>query len=137
MVKTNFYDLEFGSADFATSGGDLVMATTHTQHMNQLLVDALESRFNSMKYIFRNWGFEGRLDDYTTTDNLPKQKSYMFIAEILNVLSPFFRNILAVSPAFTATGFTMRIELQLSDIARTSYDKTLTWDQNTKLASVA
>jgi len=139
MNRVTFYDVSYDDAlqDLETSAGDLAaFKNTHTEHMDQLLKDALESQFNSMKHIMRNWGFEGRTDDYTTTDNVPKQKAYLFMGEILNVISPLFLNIRAISPTFTATGFTFRIEAVLTDIAKTEYDKQLSFNQTTKRATV-
>ena len=138
MNRTNFVDVSYDDStqDFEVSGGDLVFKTSHTDLMSQLLKDALESSPNSMKYILRNWGFDGRDDDYTATDNVAKQQAYLYLSEIMNVLSFLFSSVRAITPTFTATGFDMRIELILTDVAKTEYDAVLSWNQVTQRATV-
>ena len=140
MVKATLYDVTYDTVtqDFAVSGGDLAAFTnTYAGNMDQLLVDAMESQFNSMKHIMRNHGFEGRNDSYTTTDNTPKQQAYLYVGEILSVLSFLFLTLKALTPTFTATGFTMALEFTMADFLESTYSKTLTWNQNTTRASVA
>lgn len=138
--KNTLYDLSYdvGADDWEVSGGDLVFNTTHTEHLDQLLLDAFESQFNSMKFIQRNWGFEGRGDDYQPKDNEVYQKAYLYITEILHSVSFLILNIQAVTPDFPGTSntFNIRIECILNDGLETSYDKTLTWDGATNTATI-
>lgn len=139
-ITLNDFQYDVVAQDFALQAGDLSpLFTSHYDIFSQLLVDALESTFNSMKNILRAWGFEGRTDVYNTVDNIPKQKAMQYIEEILGSLAFLFSDIKAVTPDFSPTGFTgfeFRIEATLSDIAATTFDRVLKWDQNTQRASI-
>jgi len=142
MNKISLYDVPYDpiAQDIGVQAGDISpFLSTYYDIFSQLLVDSLESTFNSMKQILKLWGFEGTLDDYTTVDNIPKQKAMKFVEEILGSLSFLYTDIKGLTPNFSPSGFTgfeFRIEATLADITATPFDRVLKWDQVTKRASI-
>ena len=140
MRKQIIQDLDYdvSAQDWKITAGDLApFVASHEALFTALLIDAFESQTNSMKFILRNWGFEGRGDDYTATDNETYQELYLYIAEILNALSFLYTTITDMDPTFPGTNtFSIRIQAVLSDVGATAYDHTLTWNGATNRATV-
>jgi len=142
MNKFTLYDVQYDvvTQDLAVSAGDL--APFHSSHydlFSQLLVDGLESQFNSMKHVLKLWGFEGRNDVYNTTDNIFKQKAMLFVNEILGSLEFLYTDVESLTHDFAPSGFDgfeITIVATLSDILKTPFNRVLKWDQATKRASI-
>jgi len=130
------YDVS--TQDWQVSAGDLVVSNDASTLFSQLLIDAMESTFNSMPYILRNWGYEDRNVSLLTATDVDKHRARLLLSEIMGSLSPFIRNVLAVTidfPSGTDT-LTAHIELVLNDMLGTNYDHTLTWNATTKRAVI-
>lgn len=138
------YDWEYDdlTQDWKVVNGDLVITRDPETLFSQLLKDAMECSFNSMRYVLPNWGFEGRADTYNTGDDLAKRKARLYVEEILLGLKRFWTTVRALDFTFPIlptdpNQFTVEIEIQLSDLRKTEYHKTLTWNADTKRASIA
>jgi len=124
--------------DWQVSAGDLVVSYDADTLFKQMLIDAMESSFNSMPHVLRNWGFEGRAVDYSIATDVEKNKVSLFIEEIIGSLAPFIRNVIDASIAFPSgsNSFTLTFVFVLADISRTTSSGTLTWDGATKRATI-
>lgn len=128
--------------DWQLSGGDLVLISDPQAVLSQAIIDAMECQWNSMPYVLPNWGYEGRDDTYElhylSGQDLARRKINLYLKEILSqALGRFIRTITYITIAFPSdTSFTARIELIMSDMAKTSYDHQLQWDATTKRASI-
>lgn len=146
-AKTAIYDLQYDdlAQDWAVAGGDLVLISDMEEIVSQLLKDALESRFGSMRLLLPDWGwgFEARDYSFVPPDNdLAIRKTKTYMREIVHVaLARFWATVKLGDFTFPERitdpdEFSIRIVGILSDRAGTTFDHLLSWDAVTKRATV-
>ena len=138
IVPTADFSYDTTARDWAISGGDMVILTTMSDQLTQLIVDAMESTFNSEPYVNRAWGFEGRNIDLSDNDDSKQYAMIQFVDEIMRGLRRMTKTILAKDFVFPRdqNNFSFTVEAVLSDISQTSYDKTFSWNGTTKRVTV-
>jgi len=145
-LRTSFVDLPYSdsSQDWETSAGqlsDFVMTTEDV--FTQLLKDAFETPYNTQPNILRNYGNPSVAQSYLPAEGLtPRIRLKAFVESTLDSMQTFWRaGTRFVSYTWPASDtdtdeVLIRIQVSLTDLGSTSYDKTLTWDVATMRATV-